>query len=210
VRVAAILRVILYLILGVAAALGILAVRTYPAERTWADEASAWNRSRIHRNDWIPRPYRPECEWWRVGCRAIPTRKGPLAPLLDSALALAAELQCSKMPVYDGRLPREAEVFFCQGRLADTTVGLEVSDSGLALNVSRTWTPVDLDSTYAEFLRANEVRHGPAALCPQNDDHTFKENRRWQFIDRNTGIMKVAGKSLALDTDLGRIYCHTL
>jgi hypothetical protein len=210
VRLAVFFRVVLYLIFGCATVLGVLAVRTYPAERTWADELSAWNRSRIHRNNWTPRPYRRDCDWWRVGCRDLPRPNGPLARAFAGDLDRVTDLECSKWTAYDGRLPRDAQEFVCQGQDADTAIGLAISDSGLALHVSKTWRPNNLDSTYAEILRARETDIGPSALCPQSDDLAIKDNRRWQLAETNIGIARILDSLIATDIDLGRIYCHTV
>ena len=207
-RIAPLLRVIAYLILGAALALVMLAVRTYPAEQTWVDRAAAWSWDRTHATDWTPTVYRPRCGWRVIGCRSLPAPLGPLISVYDPMADGTGVLACVRLRAYDGRLAPDALAFFCDRSRADTALGFEIAESGLVLRVWRSWRPSELDQAYDSIVHAYDALHGRSVLCPQSDDLSIKENRRWQLTDRNVGVAKVMDARVQVDVDLGRVYCH--
>lgn len=194
-RLAIILRVTLCLLCGGAVALGILAVRTYPAERTWVDDYHRW----ITRDDFQPYSARRACGWRVLFCKEIPVLTGPLAAAADSMLAPVDRLTCARYPMAG-----------CWTELGDSTLNILFYEDGWVISISRIWTPPDIAAEYDRIHERMTAAYGPSKLCPQSDDLAAKENRRWQLRDRNLGIIKVLDTRLALDEATGRIYCHTL
>ena len=186
-------RVMAYLVVGSAAALGILAVQTFPQERTWIAGYRGWRWDRDHR----PRTLHVDCGWRIVLCEELPSIEGPLKPVWDSATAGLDAFDCGF-------------TFFttCGARKADTLVSILIDDSPEWVVVSRSWAPPQRDSAYEQLAQEMTGRYGTAYLCPQSDDLYFTEDRQWRSRGRVVGLVKAGRDRIELNTHEGRIGCH--
>src|SRR5690348_13376396 len=87
-----------YFLAGIVTALGMLAVETYPGERTWVTTVVEKRRESKWDREFRPRTVFVDCGWRVLGCEELPTRQGPLAHMADSALGNVDSLLCVRSP----------------------------------------------------------------------------------------------------------------
>ncbi len=193
-RLAVIMRVTFYLIGAAAAALAVLAVRTFPAERTWVDRYENWHDEHLRK----PHIARRDCGWRVLLCREIPPLPAAIAPSWDSASAGVAIFRCEGM----------FGLYACLAEKGDTAISLLAWPDSERASFSRSWAPVERDAAYDGLVRAGTLLYGPAHLCPPNDDRMFTEDRQWQLEGRFVSVVKVGDSRLEMSTESGRAYCH--
>ena len=190
----AFVRVAAYLTLGAGLACGLLAIRSYPGERTLVDTYRDWKAQRSLEFHEVRR----DCKWRPVLCEELPSFSGPLAAATDSLLEGVERMQCERWPV-------DA----CWAERADTIVHVAYFEDGWVMDIARQWAPPDLDQEYWRQHERMRRQYGESFLCPQSDALGVQENRRWQLTTTNLGVIKDGGR-LEIDQAAGRIYCHTL
>jgi hypothetical protein len=180
VRLAAFFRVILYLGFVCAAALGMLAVRTYPAERTWVDAAIMWKADRDADSDMEIRAFRRACGWRIVFCDEMPAFRGTLAATADSLFANVATFHCAPgmgwSAFKDGRF-REA---YCFDSVPDTHRGFATDLEGSIRRLTHRHGADPQRSGFAVLKQQYVARLGPPTICPPESETGRSVHLTWQ------------------------------
>lgn len=179
-RLAVILRVTLYLLGGCAVALGMLAVRTYPAERTWADAAVRWKEHRDMESEIEPRILRRACGWRVLFCDELPEFRGPLAGIADSLFTGVERFVC--VPGMGWRAFQDGRVreVYCSDSMPDSPLWVATDLDG---SVKRVTHRHGADSQRSEFSALKQqyvARLGATTLCPSESESRGAVRLRWQ------------------------------
>jgi hypothetical protein len=204
VRFAVTLRIIGYSLAGTSIGLGMLAVRTYPAERTWVDRFESWRDEQARK----PFTARFDCGWQVIICTELPQLTGPLADRAVSLLPAHDAIQCME-PWWSERSGDSYCFWPIEGSpRADSTITVQMRAGGevFAISVhlpharSEDWAKTLSDSLRATFGT-------PLACGPEWDDEGGIT--RWRTPHGYQVILEEGSASVSIGYFLSPAPCES-
>jgi hypothetical protein len=99
----------------------------------------------------------------------------------------------------------------CVATAADTSFSIMHGRGRYVIWIGRSWRPSGGQTqAYEQLVAELTSRHGPAHLCPQSDEVSVWQDRKWQVPGYSISVARVDEDHVAHSFHLGSIECHVV
>jgi hypothetical protein len=206
-RVGAFRRLLGWILLGLAIASGVLAIRAYPGERTWVDKAELAYSNWAEEHDRGHRTLRRDCQWRVLFCDEFPSAIGPLVGVADTVIARVQTVSCLADYGWERWESDRAGSLICYLRQPDTSLGFVFGPGDTLRQIVRTWRHETLVAEFDRIRALIAARRGVPTMCPPQTDSSPSLHIDWSLGEITLSLSRNSYDGITQAWSLEPIRC---